>query len=56
MRFTRNVEPHLAADLMVADDPAHARMKNLRAAAGKRIASFSFSSVSLVDSFAIRAK
>src|SRR5260370_20902911 len=37
MRLARDAEPHLAADFVVADDFTHARMKNLRAAAGQRI-------------------
>src|SRR6202521_779306 len=37
VRLASDVEPHLAADLVVTDDPAHARMENLRSATGKRI-------------------
>src|SRR6266478_7042237 len=37
MRLPRNVQPHLPTDLVVANNPAHARMKDLRAAAGQRI-------------------
>src|SRR5713226_533750 len=34
MRLPRNIEPHLPADFVIADNPAHARMKNFRASAG----------------------
>ena len=37
MRLPRNVQPHLPAHFVVANDFAHARMKNLRPAAPKRI-------------------
>ena len=37
MRLPRDVEPHLPADLVIADDPAHPRVKNFRAATRKRI-------------------
>ena len=42
MRFPRDVEPHLAADFVVANNLAHARMKNLRAAAGQESTPASF--------------
>src|SRR2546423_6287374 len=35
--LARDVQPHLSADFVVADDFAHPRMKNLRASAGQRI-------------------
>jgi len=37
VRLPRDVEPHSAADLVIANNPAHARMKNLRASARQRI-------------------
>src|ERR1700682_2201319 len=37
MRLPRNAEPHLAANLVVANNLAHAWVKNFRAAARKRI-------------------
>ena len=37
VRGARDLKPHLAADFVVADDAAHARMENFRAAAGQRI-------------------
>ena len=37
MRRARDVEPLLPADLVIADDFAHARMENFGAAAGQRI-------------------
>ncbi len=37
MRLPRDAQPHLSADFVIANNPAHARMKNLRAAAGKGI-------------------
>src|SRR5215468_1090771 len=33
MRFACQGEPHLTADLVIADDSAHARMENFRTAA-----------------------
>ena len=37
VRGARDRKPHLPGYLVVANDAPHARMKNLRAAAGKRI-------------------
>ena len=37
VRLACNVEPHLPADLVVANNPAHPGMKNFRAAAGQGI-------------------
>jgi len=42
MSFAREGEPHLAADLVIADDATHTRMENLRAAARARIHAGSF--------------
>src|SRR5260370_6970940 len=37
MRLPRNIEPHLPAHFVIADNPAHAWMKNLRPASRQRI-------------------
>ncbi len=57
VRGARDLEPHAPADFVVADDAAHARVKNFGAAAGERStpASFILSSVSRIESFEMRA-
>ncbi len=57
--LARDAEPHLAADFVVANNFAHAGMGKISAPPpGKEStpASFSFRRVSLIDSFAMRAK
>ena len=57
MRGARDLEPHAPAHFVVADDSAHARMKNLGPAAGQRSDTrfFHLDQVSRIESFERRA-
>ena len=58
MRRARDIEPLLPADFMVANNFAHARIENFRAAAGQRIdAGFlQLEQRVAIESFAMREK